>query len=212
MEKNFLINLTNQVYHLTLLFPKKEPLRYKMRELADEILSALISTNLSLNNPLKKEAEIGSPLIFKDLEILDGFFEVARAQNWVSPPEILAVQKEYALLKEELEKIKTDRGIDRTKPLTDSQFSLQSSGQSSTIKPGLDSQPSRAPDHQVRQEKILEILKEKGRVQVWQIKEILPKISKRTLRRDFEQLLNIGIIERIGERNNTSYQLKKVGQ
>ena len=39
MNKDFLIQLTNDLYKLTLLFPKKEPLRYKMRELADEILA-----------------------------------------------------------------------------------------------------------------------------------------------------------------------------
>jgi len=54
----------------------------------------------------------------------------------------------------------------------------------------------------------MDFIKENGRAQVWQIKEILPEVSKRTLRRDFETLLEQGILERIGERNNTFYQLK----
>ena len=60
-----------------------------------------------------------------------------------------------------------------------------------------------------RQEKILVFLKEQGRAQVWQVKQILPEVTKRTLRRDFENLLKKGIIERIGEKNNTFYQIKK---
>ena len=52
------------------------------------------------------------------------------------------------------------------------------------------------------------ILKEKGRAQVWEIKQIFPEVSKRTLRRDFEQMVNQGIIERMGERNDTFYQVK----
>jgi len=39
----------------------------------------------------------------------------------------------------------------------------------------------------------------------------LPNVSKRTLRRDFEFLLKQGIVERIGERNETFYKIK-VGQ
>jgi len=60
VDKDFLIKLTNNLYRLTLLFPKKEPLRYKMRELADEILA---------NQDEEK------------LEILNSFFEVAKSQN-----------------------------------------------------------------------------------------------------------------------------------
>jgi len=39
MDPNHLLQITNELYRLTLLFPKKEPLRYKMRELADDILA-----------------------------------------------------------------------------------------------------------------------------------------------------------------------------
>ena len=38
IDKNLLIELTNTLYRLTLFFPKKEPLRYKMREVASDIL------------------------------------------------------------------------------------------------------------------------------------------------------------------------------
>ncbi len=61
-----------------------------------------------------------------------------------------------------------------------------------------------------RQERILAFLREQGRAQVWQVKQILPEVTKRTLRRDFENLLKKGVIERIGERNSTFYQMKTV--
>jgi Fic family protein len=154
MDKDFLIKLTNDLYRLTLLFPKKEPLRYKMRELADDILT--------------KPTE-------KNLEILDSFFEVAKSQNWVSPQDALKVQQEYSKLKGGLEKPERTR-----------------------ISVNLGE----------RQEKILEILEEKGKAQVWEVQKIFPEVTKRTLRRDFESLLNQGLIERIGERNETFYQPK----
>ena len=57
MDKDFLIQLTTELYRLTLLFPKKEPLRYKMRELADEILTKCLRSNLK-QNPVLEDLEI----------------------------------------------------------------------------------------------------------------------------------------------------------
>lgn len=58
-----------------------------------------------------------------------------------------------------------------------------------------------------RQKKILEFIKEKGKVQVGDFKQIFPEVSKRTIRRDFRSLLTRKIVERIGEKNNTFYQI-----
>ena len=188
MDKDFLIQLTNNLYRLTLFFPKKEPLRYKMREVAADILAKC------LNSKFKQEGEcnIEQNPVLKDLEVLDSFFEVARAQNWVSPGDILKVQQEYSKLKEESTQEKTE---DRPLPVF---FQKE---KEITI-------PEKKDVMATRQEKILEFLKENGKTQVWQTKQIFPEVSKRTLRRDFESLLKQGKIERIGERNNTFYQLR----
>lgn len=165
MDKNYLIQITNNLYRLTLLFPKKEPLRYKIREIADEILAKLL---------IKEFTEIEPLPILEKLEILDGFLEVAKVQNWVKSLDILKIQEEYTKIKIEMNKISLFTPIFRE-----------------------------------RQEKILTILKEKGRVQIWEVKKNFPEVTKRTLRRDFENLLKQGAIERLGERNNTFYQIKK---
>ena len=170
IEKNSLIRITNELYRLTLLFPKKEPLRYKMREIGDEILAKCLINNQH-------------PVLVKDLEILDGFFEVAKNQNWVKPEDILNLQKEYIKLKGQLklkaEPIKSEVKLTEVRPLQNSMNE--------------------------RQEKILAVLKEKEKAQVWQIKQIFPEVSKRTLRRDFENLFKRGIIKRMGDRNETYY-------
>ena len=174
MDKDFLIQLTNNLYRLTLLFPKKEPLRYKMREIADEVLA-------------KPNG--------KDLEILNSFFEVAKSQTWVRNADILAIQKEYDNLKEELKKAKPEK----KKSNSDKVPMIEVEPQSFLPQPMIE-----------RQEKILAYLKENGRVQVWQVKQLFPEVSKRTLRRDFEQMLRQEKIERIGERNDTFYQIKRI--
>jgi len=180
MDKEFLIQLTNNLYHLTLLFPKKEPLRYKMREVADDILTELTE---------------------KNLEVLDSFFEVAKVQNWVSPSEILAIQKEYANLREELPKQKFKKEKSEEKK--------ENPGEHLAMI-GVRPQSLSSQSISERQEKILAFLKENGRAQVWELKQIFPEVSKRTIRRDFEQMLNQGAIERIGEKNDTFYQIKTI--
>ena len=49
-KKKDIIELTNKVYKLTLLFPKKEPLRYKIREISDTILENFVNLE-NLNKP-----------------------------------------------------------------------------------------------------------------------------------------------------------------
>jgi len=200
MDKKYLLQITNELYRLTLLFPKKEPLRYKMRELADDILAQSLrniypvrnqkfsnganqsdSTNKSVNQHPRL---INS--VLENLETLNGFFEVAKNQNWVKPEDILNLQKEYNRLGEKLKSTS-----EATLPLKLGVGDYKEGGALAE-----------------RQQKILEILKEKGRAQVWEIKRIFPQISKRTLRRDFENLFKRGIIERRGERNDTFYQLR----
>jgi hypothetical protein len=189
MDRAFLIQLTNAVYRLTLLFPKKEPLRYKMREVADDILA----------RPNEK-----------DLEVLDSFFEVALAQNWAKTADILAIKGEYDSLKEQLSaKKEGDESKDSSSPLANAQEITIFNHNNSE---GDEGNPSFSPFTNVRErkEKILAFLQENGQAQVWQVKQLLPEVSKRTLRRDFEDMLEQGLIERLGERNDTFYKIKTI--
>ncbi len=182
MDRDFLIQLTNNLYKLTLLFPKKEPLRYKMREVADEILA--------------KPTE-------RNLETLANFFEVAKSQNWVRAADVLAIQKEYDSLNGEFGKEKKENPLIKVSPRP-----MEIRPRTLEVLPQVVEVSSRPIPE--RQEKIMAFLRENGRAQVWQVKEILPEVTKRTLRRDFEHMLNQGIIERIGERNSTFYQVKTI--
>jgi len=214
MDKDFLIQLTTNLYRLTLLFPKKEPLRYKMRELADEILA----NSLRIMNQYKAGLREAIPQddcsprileILEDLEVLDSFFEVAKAQNWVSPAEALKLQQEYSKLKENLKTqansapVAQIRNVKRKDLVALSPRSGGDCGENSQTVPFGERVNG-------RQQKILEILKEREKAQVWEIKKFFPEVAKRTLRRDFEFLLQEGVVERIGERNDTFYKLKSI--
>jgi len=168
MASEDLIQLTNELYRLTRLFPKKEPLRYKLRGVADDVLAGF----------LKPE-----PDVKHNLEILQGFLTVAKEQNWTKPSFLLNVLEKYASLRQELE-----TGSAEAQPAIDFNCVKRSVR---------------------RQDKVLEVLKEKGRAQVWEFKKVLPNVSKRTLRRDLEHLLSQGSVERIGDKSQTFYVLKQ---
>lgn len=170
MEKEFLVGLTKKIYQSTVFFPKKEPLRWKMRELAVDIL--------------KKPDD-------QDLAILDSFFEVAKDQNWIKKEDLAGLQSDYANIARELASQKLFEFVKEETKKSEPKI-----------------QPLTAKTLLERQEKIMSILKEKGKSQVWEMKQVFPQVSKRTLRRDFEFLLKQGAIQRIGERNNTFYQVK----
>lgn len=198
MDKDNIINLTKIVYKLSLLFPKKEPLRYKIRELADNILSNWIryyDFNQFQNNSNNQTNKIFLKEIIKEINVLDSFLEIVQSQQWVSRDDILAIQREYANLNK---KIITK--IIELKENKEEQKNNQLELNSTFSK--------KRNSFNERWEKIIDFLKKNKKVQVWQIKEIMPEITKRTLRRDFEALLKKGLVERIGEKNNTFYQLK----
>ena len=61
-----------------------------------------------------------------------------------------------------------------------------------------------------RQEKILEFLKSKEKAQVWELQKMLPEpVTKRTLRRDMDDLMQKGRVERQGEWNGVFYKLRQ---
>ncbi|MCP6718582.1 MAG: DeoR family transcriptional regulator [Patescibacteria group bacterium] len=214
MDKNRVIEAINELYRLTLLFPKKEPLRFKMREIADEILANFVTYFNSSPNTQNPETVKSSHSLF---EVLDSFFEVAKQQNWVKPIDVLNLQDEYRAIEQEIKKeVKQAETINSKEPEPQKQ-ELEEPGVIQM--PALQVEAVKIPEKIIdveqskaevseRQKVILDILKQKEGVQVWEVKDSFPDISKRTLRRDFRKLLEDGLVEREGERNTTFYKLK----
>lgn len=214
-QRGVLILFTEKIYQITLLFPKKEPLRYKMRETATAIFEDFVG--LTFSHDFKSA---GVELLVS-LEVLDGFFQVAKKQSWANESDILAIQQEYANFKARIKQ--GDFGETDTKdqqlrfPEVSEISEFPESGDLNRLTGFAPEVMTAGFDGEIikekvnsRQRTILDFLKENGRAQVWQVKEILPDISKRTLRRDFEYMLKEGIINRIGQRNDTFYQLKTI--
>jgi len=195
MNKIDIIELTDKLYKLTLLFPKKEPLRYKIREVGDRILENIVSLEVFQNQSSAKRSDFLIFEIEKDLEIIISYFEVVKWQNWVSYFDVLEIKEKYDKIKidllEYVENPEAKESLPQAKPFEPEQIEKSNNDK------GLDQ----------RKEKILNILEKQEKIQVWELSKILPQVSKRTLRRDFDFLLKKGLIKRIGQGNNTFYSL-----
>lgn len=188
MDKNYFIKLTLGVYRVTELFSEKEPLKAKIREKADNILANLIL--IFKENPGNKNQEL-MDILDKDIAVINSFFEIAKAQNWVDHRNLLVLKREYDKISQLIKKF-IETQINETEEEKKEVFP-----KSKAFGDILNE----------RQQKILKILEKEEKFQVWEIKKFFPEVTKRTLRRDFEHLLKQEIVERIGEKNNTFYKL-----
>lgn len=195
MDKKFFIELTNDLYRLTILFPDEEPIRIKMRSLADDILSDLI-TILEGASDEKLEA---AKKIEKNIGILEGMIEIARDQKWVKEDDFKDVKENYLEIKDEIKK-----------------FNKMQKSQKETKRPLTKTKPEPEPPKQNvtslnnRQKKILEMLEKNAKVQVQDvINELDKKVTKRTIRRDFKRLVKMGFAVKKGRANTTHYKLKE---
>ena len=215
MDKNNFIELGKEIYRLTVLFPTREPLRYRLREISDEILSQFIAKKNDYYANLQLQ-----------LEIIDSYLEIALAQNWVALDCIAEIKNKYLQaardLAEEQKKIvppiiEMHAAQSEFNPkLNAPQIEIEKLPETMAV--NSDVVAAQEDEEEIglgltasqisRQNRILAFLKEKGGAQVWEIQKIFPSVSKRTIRRDFRSMLKQGVIERTGERNTTAYKLK----
>ncbi|MCD6528055.1 DeoR family transcriptional regulator [bacterium] len=180
MNKDYFIRLTFAVYRVTQLFPENEPLKFQIRESANEILTNLIL--ISTRNPLTlnfQEREILASRILLEIDSLKHYFDQSQKNNWLKPINFLILKKEYDKIKKLLLRYNQEKEKERKTIIG--------------ISP--------------RKKKILEILKRKEKLQVSELQKFFPDVTKRTLRRDLEDLLRRKLIKRIGEWNNIFYKI-----
>jgi hypothetical protein len=180
MDRDYLIKLTLAVYKVTKIFPNKEPLKSLIREKANQILADFILKNKKKN-------------IQENIDVLNGYFEIAEKQNWVDELNFLVLRREYNEVSSELGE-ETDK-IEKKEEI----------GKKVIKSSNLHPDPILLNN---RCERILEVLKGKEKAQIWEFKKVFPEVTKRTLRRDFEFLLKQRLVIRAGENNNVYYMLK----
>jgi len=227
MEESF-IKIINTTYRLLDFFPDNEPLKNKAKE---KTLAILENITLVLDTKswvsLKKEKAAAE--LLDDIHILENYLELGKWQGWINNVNFLIIVKEYdalkntihrpkGLIRQNLEIIsnvqepslliqKDDIVEDQiSKKDTETKTSQNNDLESSSLLPKMPARSKAINNYSERQRKILQILREKEKVQVSDIIKRIPSVTKRTIRRDLDILLKNREIVRIGEFNQIFYQ------
>lgn len=197
MSEEKYLKLTKAIYDSIEFLPEEEPLKNKIKETSLSILGNLIFLSLSTHgNPVsffsedKKSKERKNQILIKtlsDISVLKNYLKIGKSQGWIDSFDFLILFKEYDTIKENMEKELEEKEEKKEK----------------TVKKN-----KKEESFSSRQEKILDFLKEKEKVQVSHLKEIFPQTSKRTLRRDLDDLMKKEKVKREGEWNQVFYKIK----
>ncbi len=205
MNKSYFIELTNRLYRVTFFFPMKEPLRHKVREVADDILANLV---LILEGEINERKEAAFS-VEKSIEILDALLELAKSQNWIDSEEIKKIQEKYKEIKIEVEEF---NDILRRKTRFYEEKALLIGEEKLTLKKEPEALQVKKPEKKKeplnlnkRQEKIMDLLKKKESLQVKDIQGVVPEATKRTLRRDLSAMVEKKLLKRTGAGNTIAY-------
>ena len=206
MKEDF-IKIINETYKIIDFFPDADPLKVKTKEGLLMVLE-----NLTLISgaegwiSLKKEKAIAEFL--DNVEILESYLKLSKYQGLMDNINFLIIQKEYNKIKDEMgvpkgiikESLKMIPDVSEVKE----ESLVKKLPESKEIVKKLELMPDKNISE--RQSKILEILSKKEKAQVSDIIKDIPKVTKRTIRRDLDALLKRGKIIRVGEWNQVFYK------
>ena len=202
LDKSHFIKLTIGVYKVSELFPKKEPLKFLLRKKADEVLAGLVAAQFQ---PRARALE----QVIKQIAVLGVYLQIAESQNWVKPENFWLLKTEYQAIEEEAKQmLAVENGVRQAaSPGSNSQPKAESAQPS---KPKT-AKSNPAPDFsglKDRHKKIVQLLRQKASAQIRDFNKILPEVTKRTLRRDLDFLLQNGLVARMGDKSKTEYKIK----
>lgn len=155
---------------------------YKLLEYfpeSDPLKNRAKDNALAIMSACGESPEGGENFIQNNIDILLNYLSIGKSQGWLSPLNYLIVVNEY-------KKIKND------------------------IRPAMKIAKAQAiPLYEVteRQKNILEFLNKNEKAQVMELQTALGNVTKRTIRRDLDGLLQAGKVARFGEFNQVFYKL-----
>ena len=210
MEDKFL-KLANAVYGVLEFFPESDPLKNRAKDKALAIMDNLVLVS-EIRRPQgwatladtfdNKKIKVQ---LLEDIEILLGYLWIGKTQKWINSVNYLIIANEYEKIKNGIEPI--------IAPIMEPTQKLPGIEKNFVPEPEFvepDIEEKETP-HEVseRQGKIIEFLAKNEKAQVMDLQTVLPDITKRTVRRDLDELLEAGTIIRVGEFNQVYYKLNR---
>ncbi|MBI1984787.1 MAG: DeoR family transcriptional regulator [Candidatus Wildermuthbacteria bacterium] len=185
MDKDFFIKLAFGTHKVADLLKDGKALK----ESANSLLADLMV--FCEDNPVTLDQKRNIlPRTLRQIEGLQRYFAQARFSNKsINPKNFLILEKEYS----------------RIPAMLIGFLGSQKAPEVLAPKPEMKQEPSLSQ----RQRRIIELLRNKETTQVWELQKVLPEVTKRTLRRDLDELLKLNLVERQGEWNAVFYRMKK---
>jgi hypothetical protein len=196
MTPDFFIQLTFAVHRVASTLPPEEPIGGQIKSSANALLASLLL--VSEGNPFSEEQRMaGIPKAIREAGTLLAYLSYAKRMAWVNPQNFAVLEKEYTRVGEFLRKLHQDMAGQTPKAVR-------------TPEPVAPKRDLRIPESRLntRQARILELMRNKDKTQVWELQKLFPDVTKRTLRRDMDDLLKRSLILRQGEWNEVSYQIR----
>ncbi len=210
MDKDYFMQLTLGLYRVTEMISDKEPLKFKIRDKASDILAELASSGFNINST-------DFDKIIKDTSIINVYFDIAQEQGWVDSRNFLVLKQGYANLRE----FTNQSRLLVQKPLLNKEnesqkqekeyYSKRVPEQKSFVlkeRPEVKRTKNENGSFPERKGEIYEIISKKGPLRLVEMLQYFPKVSKRTVRRDVGYLLKKGAISRYDQGKLTFYKLK----
>jgi hypothetical protein len=226
------VKVTNAAYKVIDFFPESDPLKNRAKDKALVIMEnlTLISGTSGWASLQKEKAKTQA---IEDIDILLGYFWIGKSQGWLSAINCLIISNEYEKIKKEIipsseltQKLPDISGslILKEAPQETLESVLEKDNKPiekksvtnylATSQQDLSSRPSshkfKDEKNKVteRQQKILDFLGKNENAQVMDLQGVLSNVTKRTIRRDLDELLRNDKIERLGEFNQVVYKIK----
>ncbi len=190
---NKALNLSLAIYRVTAKLPINETLVNQMRQLANEVAGDLAA---------KEEEDI-----FKKINRLRVYFQIAQAQNWVKPINWAILDFEYQKLAQEINWKKKELTKEREEKSAKEGLNIVSHN----IKEFKNSKVSSVVsvnDLPARQFKLWQEISRRGRAKLSELAPQFSGVSERTLRNDLQILIKNNLISKKGF-NKTAAYIKK---
>jgi len=239
--KDKFIKITSAVYRLLDFFPEGEPLKNRAKDKALEITENLVLV-FDTQGWASMQKDRAMDQLSKDIEILLNYLKLAKSFGWIDSINFLIIEKEYENIRKLIQPNRAQNRIDTTEMPVDNialnkiryPENIVAQSQEVTFKKTAEDQVSfvnekpvqqasshllpekqpKSPEFLIseRQKKILQVLTDKGKAQVADFKAVLGDVTKRTIRRDLDELLKNKKVIRTGEWNQVFYEIKSIAQ
>lgn len=218
------VKLTNAVYKILEYFPESDPLKNRAKDKALLIMENLVSIN-EVEGWISFSKEKTKIIVSEEIDILLGYLWIGKTQKWLNSANYMIIVNEYEKIKKALkpainfEKIVAQENVVKeskiiedvvtaTPPILENKKVENTKKEIASVLINTEASKMASISIPPRQEKIIDFLGKNEKAQVMDLQKILPDVTKRTIRRDLDELMESGKIVRMGDFNQIFYKLR----